>query len=539
MSGARGHEKGDRLAELPFLAGEQGRGPLLVLLFFVSATVITVWGTWEGTLPYSEEAVLAETAREILVTGDGWTMHFDSEPVYDTPPLGMWCTAFFLKIFGLSEFAARLPFVLFSVLAFYAVFLAGAVRSDDDRSSCSWITRGRACGLLSAIILASSPLFGKFTPHVTVHIPFALFITLSLLGWLYLPGNRKGLALWGVGISGALLSGGAAGFLVIPASALSITFDRKRRGMWRNPVFIITTVAALIVGGSWIIKTAFSSPGGFRAGIGGLVPLSSVTSPVISVFVAIKDVWLRNLPWSIPATGAVLRILFVRRSIAKKEGVTAIDGTLLIFSAILFIPLALIESNGIEVFLPLMPVCAILAAREIGRWMYQRTPEPGPAAQEMESTAAAREPEGVKIWSLNQALISLFFLLMLLLVATPLRLHRTSIDPIKEIALAANELVPEGTKLGNYRQEYRYQVARLLFYGNRSLEMPISEPGEVVDRFARNPGIIFLSTAMDMNDVIKAGNYPMGLRVQYRASELVLFGLEKNTVDTNAEVRDN
>ena len=118
---------------------------------------------------------------------------------------------------------------------------------------------------------------------------------------------------------------------------------------------------------------------------------------------------------------------------------------------------------------------------------------------------------------------------MLLLVATPLRLHRTSIDPIKEFASAANQLVPEGTKLGNFRQEHRYQAARLLFYGNWSLEMPLSEPGKVVERLARDPGTIFLSTAIDMNEVIKAGNYPMGLRVQYRAGELVLFGLEKNT----------
>lgn len=538
------------MAELPFLAGEQGKGPLLVLLFFVSAAVITGWGTWEGTLPFSEEAVLAETAREILVTGDGWTMHFDGGPVYDTPPLAMWCTSFFLKNFGLSEFAARLSFVIFSVLSLFIVFLAGAVRSGDVHLTSTWMTQGRACGLLSAIILVSSPLFGKFAPHITVHIPFTFFVALSLLGWLYLPVKRRGLFLWGVGVAGALLSGGAAGFLVIPASALSITFDRKRRRVWRDFPFLIITAGALIVGGAWILSTALRAPGGLWAGLVVIEPATRLGSPAASLIGALKEIWLRNLPWSIPASGAIVRTALVRKAAGSAERITEIDGTLLVFLVVLFVPLALTGSSGAEVFLPLIPIGAILSAREIGRWLHGGVQEAAAGAQALEAagarapdaTLAAPAPEtssdtrkavDVKIWSLNQALISLFFLLMLLLVATPLRLHRTSNDPIKEIATVANQYTPEGTRLANFRQEYRYQAARLLFYGNRSLEQPLTEPDEVIERFRKEPGTIFFSSATDMSDVIVAGNYPKGLRVQYRAGELVLFSLERETSDGN------
>ena len=38
-------QQGGDLKELPFLTGAQGKGPLLVLLFFVSATVVNVWFT--------------------------------------------------------------------------------------------------------------------------------------------------------------------------------------------------------------------------------------------------------------------------------------------------------------------------------------------------------------------------------------------------------------------------------------------------------------------------------------------------------------
>ena len=78
------------MSELPFLAGEQGRGSFLVLLFLVSAAVVTGWGIWEGTLPHSEEAIYAETARESAVEGGVWSLRFDGLPVSDMPPIPIW-----------------------------------------------------------------------------------------------------------------------------------------------------------------------------------------------------------------------------------------------------------------------------------------------------------------------------------------------------------------------------------------------------------------------------------------------------------------
>ncbi|MBN1164832.1 MAG: hypothetical protein JXB45_09660, partial [Candidatus Krumholzibacteriota bacterium] len=60
------------MAELPFLAGEHGRGPFLVVLFFLSVMVITLWGAWEGSLPQTEEIITAEIARETAAGGEVW-----------------------------------------------------------------------------------------------------------------------------------------------------------------------------------------------------------------------------------------------------------------------------------------------------------------------------------------------------------------------------------------------------------------------------------------------------------------------------------
>jgi 4-amino-4-deoxy-L-arabinose transferase-like glycosyltransferase len=503
------------------MAGEQGRGPLLVFLFFISVTVITVWGTWEGTLPQTEEAVRAEVAREILVTGNWWTMHFDGEPIYDLPPLSMWCTAIFLRLFGTNEFSAHLPFVIFSILTFYIVFLAGELKPGDRSVSYEWITQPRALGLLSAIILAASPLFGKYAPDLTPHVPFAFFITMAVYGWLLLPENGVGQALWAVGIAGGILSGGAGAFLLIPGSILSLVTGGQRRDLWRNPRFLAVTVCALAVGVAWLVPTTLGGAGG-SAGNRLWIPFwgmgRSFGAAVSGFFVALWDIFVRNLPWSIPTVIAVVRILFFRRSGVRNGDITDLDDTLLAFSVVIIIPMAIGSAGERSLFLPLLPLAAILAAREIARWI----------------TAVSRRKEQEReislhrLWTLNQTLTAVFCLLMLLLFATPLRFHRTTIDPIKDVARMAAQLTPAGTRLGNFGQPRRFQAARLLFYGDRSLRPPHELAEAVLEEIDREPDTIYLSTAERLDELRKFAGDGAAYRfnVLYRSRELVLFKAE-------------
>ncbi|UCF05795.1 MAG: glycosyltransferase family 39 protein [bacterium] len=509
------------MAELPFMAGEQGRGPLLVFLFFVSATVITVWGTWEGTLPQTEEAVRAEVAREILVTGDWWTMHFDGAPLYDLPPLSMWCTAVFLKLFGTNEFSAHLPFVIFSVLTFYIIFLAGELKPGGRSVSCEWITQPRALGLLSAIILAASPLFGKYAPDLTPHVPFAFFISMAIYGWLLLPESRAGLALWAVGIACGILSGGAGALLLIPGSFLSLVSDRQRRNLWKSPQFLAVTVCALAAGVAWLVPATLRGSGEF-AGNQLWTPFSgmgrSFGAAVSSFIVALWELFVRNLPWSIPTVIAVVRILFFRKSGKRNGDITDLDDTLLAFSVVILVPMAIGSAGERSLFLPLLPLAAIIAAREVARWI---------AAV---SKKTEKEPEVVlhRLWTLNQTLTAVFCLFMLLLFATPLRFHRTTVDPIKDIALMAAQLTPEGTRLGNFGQPRRFQAARLLFYGNRSLRTPHVQPEAVLEEIGREPNTVFLATAEQLEELREFAGDGAAYRfnVLYRSRELVLFKVE-------------
>ncbi len=488
------------------MTGARGRGPFLVILFFISATVVTVWGTWEGTLPASEEAVLAETAREILETGDGWTMRFYGEPVRDVSPLPLWFMASCYRFFGTNEFSARLPFVLFAILTYFLTYLIGVSSETPADAGSEWMNRARSIGLLSAILLAASPIFGRAAPHVSISMPLALFTALALLGWLSLSECRSGLLLWGLGVAGAVFVGGADGAAIVVSALIAWAVagrGRSNGGAW----FLLVSVLGLVLGGVWLFLNAPPSQGHFYdnplwSALAGFV--RPQPGAVSGLFGRIKDIWIGNLPWSIVAAAAFVRVIFFR---SKERGVRPADSMLAVFTAILFFLLAFTGPGRIDRLLVILPAVAVLSARELSRWI-----------------AAHGNDSLDRIWSFNQAMVSLFCLLMLLLLATPLRLHRTDVDPIRDIAVMAGQLSKGEDPVGNFRQPHRAQRARFLFYGGKRLEEPLYEPGEVDRALERDPARIFLSTLEDFELLRNTGRVGFELRILYRAGPLVLFG---------------
>jgi 4-amino-4-deoxy-L-arabinose transferase-like glycosyltransferase len=513
------------VAELPFFAGEEGRGHILALLFFLSAFLIAVWGSWQGVLPASDEAVLAQIANEVPNIGRALPLRFDGVPVHDTPPIGPWLMALMYSRFGVNEFAARFAFILLSIGVIYVTYCAGRAASRDwdapvaqgpppaaegERKRAHWGSLPTAVGFFSAVVLAASPTFGRFMPHIALGIPFAFFAALGLLGWLTLPGGRGGFVLWGLAIAGSVLSAGAGGFLLIPGALAAGLVDRDRRGLWRAPGFVLATLAGVLIGGIWLVPEAA------RSGLGFFdnalwAPLARVIRPSAGAPLALLDslanVWLRNLPWSIPATIAAARVMFFRKRGAREASSSGVDAALLVFAVAVFVPLSLAGGDALSTFLPVLPFVAVLSAREVARWLRR----PG-------KNLAKR------LWTLNQVATAIFCLLMLLVVTTPVSFRRMINDPIRDVARMAARIVPAGSRIGNFGQPYREQCARTLFYGDRALERPRASAEEVAGAFREDPRMIFLSSARDLEMLRSSGVLPFEIRVLYGAGDLVLFG---------------
>jgi 4-amino-4-deoxy-L-arabinose transferase-like glycosyltransferase len=83
---------------------------LIALLIF--AFCYLAWGIWGFSLITPDEPRYAETAREMIESGDWIVPYCDYNYRFHKPILFYWLEAISFKCFGLNEFAARLPSVL-------------------------------------------------------------------------------------------------------------------------------------------------------------------------------------------------------------------------------------------------------------------------------------------------------------------------------------------------------------------------------------------------------------------------------------------
>jgi 4-amino-4-deoxy-L-arabinose transferase-like glycosyltransferase len=83
-----------------------------------------------------DEGIYAEVSREFL--GRGWLIpHWHFQPWFEKPPLGLWVTAIFFRLFGVNEFWARVGSALASV-GIVGIVHAAALRIRDRKAA--WIS---------------------------------------------------------------------------------------------------------------------------------------------------------------------------------------------------------------------------------------------------------------------------------------------------------------------------------------------------------------------------------------------------------------
>lgn len=90
-------------------------GSLILFVPFLGTTHLFDW----------DEINFAEASREMLVTGNYAIPQIGFEPFWEKPPLFFWLQAFCMKLFGVNEFASRLPNALCGVLTLLVLYRLG------------------------------------------------------------------------------------------------------------------------------------------------------------------------------------------------------------------------------------------------------------------------------------------------------------------------------------------------------------------------------------------------------------------------------
>ena len=137
--------------------------PLLLL-----AALTFFAGLGRGAITDSDEAFYAESAREMVASGDWLTPHYNYEPRFQKPVLYYWVTAATYVVLGPTEFGAR----LWAAMAGFGLVLvtAAAGRRWYDEST----------GLLAGAIVATN--FGYFSigRMALPDLPLTFCITLAI-----------------------------------------------------------------------------------------------------------------------------------------------------------------------------------------------------------------------------------------------------------------------------------------------------------------------------------------------------------------------
>lgn len=225
------------------------------LLLFFSIAAFYLWGL--GLLPLvgPDEPRYAEVAREMFARHDLITPTLGGLPWFEKPPLLYWLMMAGYRVFGVSEYAARVGPALCGLLT--AVFVywigntiqdAGALSSQAEEPARDDL--GRYCALawlssLGAIVFSRG---ASFDIVVTMTITGALacfFIwhvrnSSDSLRWLLLPGFY-----FLIGLS--LLAKGLIG-IVIPFGMIGLYFVCRRE--WPNRKFLLSLV--------WGVPLAFA-----------------------------------------------------------------------------------------------------------------------------------------------------------------------------------------------------------------------------------------------------------------------------------------
>lgn len=187
-----------------------------------------------GGIPYGDlsgwdDAAYAHEAKTMVQSGDLWTLHWNGNPDFDKPPLFIWLLAVSFKIFGITDFAAKVPGVLLgwaTVITVY--FLARELFSGepeepfaDSSAQKKWLP------VLAMLVMATTQYFLKYSSHAMTDVPFTFFFTLAL--YFYVRALKRDFFLLGSGacIGLATLVRSPMGLFPLGIIVLHLAFARR------------------------------------------------------------------------------------------------------------------------------------------------------------------------------------------------------------------------------------------------------------------------------------------------------------------------
>ncbi len=332
-------------------------------LLLVGTALCSLWAL--GALPLIDvdEPVYGQVGREMAHSDwqDWLTPRLGGQPWFDKPPLFYWLTALSMRLFGVSEFAARLPSALEAV-GLVAVTYALARRAFPETPR---------AGLWAGFVLATCVQFLILARAAVTDMTLVLTLTLALWA-LYVwtkTGEGRWIALCGVMTGLGCLAKGPVALVLIGVQAVGYLLLTRQAKRLLSPALWGGFLLCLVVGLPWFLLMVHEHGQLF---INGFLEANNVTRYLQAEHAETSPFWFflpvllaGFLPWTLALPGTLAMLW---RQGREEWSAKAADGPVLFLAlwvVLVFVFFSASQSKLVTYIFPLYPALAVL----VGAWL--------------------------------------------------------------------------------------------------------------------------------------------------------------------------
>lgn len=189
-----------------------------------------------------DEATYANNSLDMYLSHDPMVIRMEGQPdLYNTkPPFAIWMQTISLHVFGLNEFAVRFPSALFAALTLLLImWFSLAVLDSALMAVFAMLTLVCSNGFVTVHVSRSGDLDAILVFWTTLYV-------LVFLKYLLKPGNTAVYFIWiAIGLTGAFLTKGIAGWFFIPLLAMVAAFNGSFLKLLRCKELYVATAFVL------------------------------------------------------------------------------------------------------------------------------------------------------------------------------------------------------------------------------------------------------------------------------------------------------
>jgi 4-amino-4-deoxy-L-arabinose transferase-like glycosyltransferase len=191
-----------------------------------------------------DEINFAEAAREMIQTGDYSKVMIDYKPFHEKPPVFIWSQVLAMKIFGVGEFAARLPNALIGICTLLVVFSFGK-KLYDEKFGLLWVLAYVGSFLPHFYFKTGiiDPFFNLFM-YLGVYYLSDVFFARAYISEKAINRPYRSPILAGIFVALAIMTKGPVGYLLPTVTMASFYIIKRKEIKFPYKDFIIYTITA-------------------------------------------------------------------------------------------------------------------------------------------------------------------------------------------------------------------------------------------------------------------------------------------------------